>query len=140
MIGRFRVLIADTSPDERTEFGNMTVWEENGFEVTAFVSNAAETVTLCKAGNIDLVLCFNRPPVLPAPDIMAQVRRSSGDIPFIVISPSDDSEYMRECFLLGAVDYLTLPISETRLGSAVARAKEQMKVSVVEYEYKRAAD
>lgn len=118
----------------------MTMWEENGFEIAACVSNTAETLKMCKTGNIDLVLCFNKPPVLTAPDVMIQVRRAAGDIPFIIISPSDDSEYMRECFLLGAIDYLVEPISETRLNNAVVRAKNNMKVSVTDYEYKRAAD
>ena len=140
MIGNFRVLIADTSPDSQSRFRNMTIWEDNGFEIASCVSNAAETVKMCKTGNIDLVLCCNKPPVLTAPEVMMQVRRGAGDIPFIIISPSDDSEYMRECFLMGAVDYLVEPVSELRLASAVARAKDSMKVSLTDYEYKRAAD
>lgn len=140
MIGNFRVLIADVSPEAQNRYKSMTVWEESGFTIASCVSNAAETVRLCKTGCIDLVLCANKPPVLAAPEVMKEVRRSAGDFAFIIISPTDDSEYMRECFLMGAIDYLVEPVSASRLASALERAKAQIKRSATETEYLRAAD
>ena len=140
MKGSCRVLIADTSPEARNRFKRMRVWEENGFTAAACASNTAETVRLCGTGTVDLVICFNKPPVLTAPDVMREVLRRAGEIPFIIISPTDDSEYMRECFLMGAIDYLTEPVSEARLSEALKRAKKHIKSSVLDIEYVRAAE
>lgn len=130
-----RVLVADTAHNARERFNSMTVWEENGFTAAAFSQNTAETVQLCKSAAVDLVLCCNKPPLLTAPDVMKEVRRAAGEIPFIIISPTDDSEYMRECFLLGAVDYLVEPVDELRIGSALARARKLIKRSAADNEY-----
>ena len=140
MKGSLRVLIADTSPEAQNRYRNMTLWEENGFAVAACVSNSAEAVKLCRTGCIDLVLCSNKPPVLTAPEVMREVHRTAGEFAFIIISPTDDSEYMRECFLLGAVDYLTEPVSETRLVGALNRAKKLIKRSATETEYIKAVE
>ena len=140
MKGSFRVLIADMSPEAQNRYRSMTVWEENGFTIAACVSNSAETVKYCKTGCIDLVLCSNKPPVLTAPEVMKDVRRSAGEFAFIIVSPTDDSEYMRECFLLGAIDYLVEPVSEARIAGALLRARNQIKRSAVEKEYIRSAE
>ena len=61
-------------------------------------------------------------------------------IPAIIISEQDDSQRMRECFLLGAIDFLSEPVPPEDLLSALARAAAMIHEQLIESEYRTAAE
>lgn len=122
-----RVLIADIDKEDGKALGRLSVWEDNGFAVFAYAADTAEVVRICREKGADLVVCRHGAPKMIAPEVMRAVIKNCGDTAFIIISPTDDSEYMRECFLLGAVDYLVEPFADIKLNGALQRAKNKLR-------------
>ena len=56
----------------------------------------------------------------------------------LVLGSGNDAEKMRECFLSGVLDYITEPVSETKLREALERAVKHIKSSDACSEYRLA--
>ena len=74
-------------------------------------------------------------PAISAESVISTVKTVSPGTFCLAVSPFDDSENMRKCFLLGVIDYITEPVSEIRLGEALARVSERIGDSFVTGEY-----
>ena len=139
MSSRPKVMIADPDIGRGMKLSRQPVWAECGFSPAVTSADMSETVRLAKKST-ELIVCRHQPPQLSAPELMRAVS-SPGVTPlFIVISSSADAALMRECFILGAVDFLSEPLDMQKLSDAVTRAKTQLKQSTSSAEYESAAD
>ena len=130
-----KVLIVDNNLGTFDRLKKMSVWQENGFEISGKTSDSGNAVALCLKNNIDLLVCFNRLPAISAEAVISAVKTVSPKTFCLAVSPFDDSENMRKCFLLGVIDYITEPVSEVRLGEALSRVSELIDSTFVTDEY-----
>lgn len=131
----YRVTVVDNSNYDLRHYSSMTVLSECGFEITAHTSDPARAVAAAAAGECDMILCINRPSAVIATDLLKLRRRSAADIPVVVISKVNASGDMRECFLLGVVDYLNEPFFEEDMRAALLRASKAIGKRIVSAEY-----
>ena len=131
----YKVLIVDNNLGTFDRLKKMPVWQENGFEIFSKTSDSENAPEMCLKNNIDLLVCFNRLPAISAESVISTVKTVSPGTFCLAVSPFDDSENMRKCFLLGVIDYITEPVSEIRLGEALARVSERIGDSFVTGEY-----
>lgn len=136
----YKVLIVDNNLGTSDRLKKMSVWEENGFEIYAKTSAGENAAALCLKDEIELLVCFNRPPAISAENVISSVMSASPKTVCLAVSPFDDSENMRKCFLLGVIDYITEPVSEVRLAEALTRAAKKIGSTFVEGEYMRSVD
>lgn len=111
---------------------------DSGFTVGMHTADLNEAVSLVRESRCDILVCFNR-----APDFLAaRLLRLTDDLPVrmpaIVISEYDDSQRMRECFLLGAIDFLSEPVVPEDLLRALNRAAEMIHTRLIDSEYRTA--
>lgn len=137
---RYRVMIIDNDRAMSVRYKNMPVWQEAGFEISSAAASLGESIRSVTRTAPDLVVCCNKPPMIEAAAVIKELKSIRSSTVFIVISPYADAENMRECFLQGAVDYLTEPMADDRLSDALKRAKEQLDKASSNYEYARSVD
>ena len=131
----FKILIADSAGKDASPYGTMPIWAECGFEIIGQVSEFGAAVNAALKQECDMLVCINRLPDAPAAELLRRLARKHRNIPALVISQFDDSHAMRDCFLLGAVDYLTEPVEEHEIREALGRAAEALGKHVMHEEY-----
>lgn len=131
----YRVLIFDNNTGSFDRIRKMSAWRESGFEIVGKTTDISSLTDACLKSSIELVLCFNRTPLISSEAVITAVRAVSDKIVCIAVNPHDDSENMRKCFILGALDCLTEPVNEGRLSETLKRAAEKIQSSFVGSEY-----
>lgn len=131
----YRIQIVDTSGGDHSAFAAMPVWNKCGFGIAGQLRGIREAVDSAVKQQCDLLVCMNRQPDLPAAELLRRLARRRRTIPTLVVAQNDDSAQMRECFLLGALDYLTEPVKETDIREALMRAAETLGKHVARVEY-----
>lgn len=140
MSRHYRAMVADNNTAAFDRLKKLPVWEEKGFEIVGRTADMRSATESCRKGVIDLLVCFNRPPAISSETLISSVAELSPETVCLVVSPHDDSENMRRCFILGAIDYLTEPVSEHRLGEALSRAAVRIESLSVRSEYMQALE
>ena len=102
----------------------MSVFAECGFEMTAHASEPAKACEAAAALECDMLLCINRPMAVIATDLLKRLSRAKLKTPVVIISKVNMAGDMRECFLLGAVDYLIEPALEDDIRAALIRCSK----------------
>lgn len=133
------MIVVNNNINEFEKYKRMPVWRENGFELYECTDDYDKALAALQKSGCAFMLIFNKPPVLEASRIIKLISYKVRETEAIVISPYDNTENMRECFLAGAVDYLCEPVSETRIKEALLRAKKQYEKSEESREYRLAA-
>lgn len=131
----YRVLIFDNNTGSFDRIRKMSAWHDNGFEIVGKTTDINSLTDACVKGSVELVVCYNRAPLISTETVIAAVKSVSDRVACIGVSPYDDSENMRKCFILGALDYLNEPVSESRLSETLKRASERIGSSFVGSEY-----
>lgn len=131
----YRVLIFDNNTGSFDHLRKMSAWNDNGFEIVGKTADINSLTELCAKNGVELVVCFNRKPLISTEEVITEVKSASDKIVFMGVSPYDDSENMRKCFILGALDYLTEPVDEIRLNETLGRAARQIESTFVDSEY-----
>ncbi len=139
MSSNLKVLIAAADTGRAARLRKMPVWHENGFIPAGTASGRSETIRLSRS-DYDLVLLCHEPPLFSASYIMREMEGYERCPLFVIVSHTDDYETMRECFLLGAVDFITGPLTDQKLSDALLRAKDLLKKNTSGYEYSCAVD
>ena len=118
----------------------LPVWQECGFSIAGSTADLNEAISAVVRQDFDMLLCVNRPNAAVAASLLRRIRRRNKNIPVIGISQHDDSQDMRECFMLGALDYLVEPVSERALQAALERAGEVLSNKLINVNYLTALD
>ncbi|MBR5371796.1 MAG: helix-turn-helix domain-containing protein [Oscillospiraceae bacterium] len=115
------------------------VLEDTDYTLSQYVSDLNDAVKAVMSGQFDIMICINRSPEFIAAKLL-RLTAGSKHIPTVVISEQDDSQRMRECFLLGAIDFLSEPIPPEDLLSALARASSLIHEQLIESEYRASVE
>lgn len=115
---RLRLLLVEDSDRDAEQI--LHELERSGFDVSLRRVQTVQTLTAALTEPFDLVLCEEAIPMLDAHSVLEQVRKSSADVPFIVVSASVGGEAAAEIAQGGATGELSM-CQIARLGLAVTR-------------------
>ena len=138
---KLHILVADSGEHAEKNLNSLfSVLEDTDFAVSKYTASLNEAVGLVLSRQYDILLCINRAPEYIAAKLLRLTGGNERRIPAIIISEQDDSQRMRECFLLGAIDFLSEPIPPEDLISALMRAASMIHEQLIESEYRTAAE
>ncbi len=134
----YRITVVDSSNYDIRHYSSMPVFSECGFEIVSHTCEPEKALHEAAAQECDMLLCINRPDAVFAVELLKRSARAGINIPTIVISRVNAAGDMRECFLHGAVDYLTEPTLEEDIRSALMRAAKAIGKKLMVTEYSKA--
>ena len=138
---KLQILVADSGEQAAKHLNSLfSVLEDTDYTIGRRTDNLNEAVNLVLSRQYDILLCINRAPEYIATKLLRLTDSAERRIPAIVISDQDDSQRMRECFLLGAIDFLSEPIPPEDLLAALSRASSMIHEQLIESEYRAAAE
>lgn len=138
---KMQILIADSGEASAKNLnGLLSVLADTDYTVSRHTTDLNEAVSLVMSRRFDILLCINRAPEYIAAKLLRLTGGTERKIPAIIISDQDDSQRMRECFLLGAIDFLSEPIPPEDLIAALSRAGTLIHEHLIESEYRAAAE
>ncbi len=136
---KLQILVADSGEDTGNHLNHLfSVLEDTDYTVSQHTANLNDAVRLVLSRKFDILLCVNRAPEFIAGKLLRLTDTGENRMPAIIISEQDDSQRMRECFLLGAIDFLSEPIPPEDLLAAIARAAALIHEQLIESEYRAA--
>ena len=138
---KLQILVADSGERAAKHLNSLlSVLEDTDYTVGKYTANLNDAVGLVLSHQYDILLCMNRAPEFIAAKLLRLTGIAEQRMPAIVISEQDDSQRMRECFLLGAIDFLAEPLPPEDLLTALARAASMIHEQLIESEYRKAAE
>ncbi|WP_028510443.1 response regulator transcription factor [Ruminococcus sp. NK3A76] len=140
MSGKYRVLIFDNNLSCYDRLRKMSVWHEKGFEIVGKTSNITDALNICKNSQAELVICFNRSSLPSTEAVISAVSEVSPSTVCIAAGNAGDSETMRRCFIIGAIDYVSEPVSELRLCEALDIAEVRLTQSLSGSDYSQTVE
>lgn len=138
---KLQILIADSGQRASKKLNSLFSFpEDTDYTVGKHTTDLNEAVSLVLSRKFDILVCINRAPEYIAAKLLRLTGGKNRQIPAIVISEQDDSQRMRECFLLGAIDFLSEPVPPEDLYTALSRAAAMIHEQLIESEYRAAAE
>lgn len=133
----YQVLIAGTIEYNTRLLQSMPVWENtSGFTVAEIVYNGAEALKILRNQKYDMVITEIDVPGLDGMQLLRHINQEVLCPIVVILSNTVEFQYVRECILFGAFDYLKkMPDKETLL-TVLKRAREQLAAgenSITEY-------
>ena len=114
------LLLVDDSVSVRKVVAKMLV--RAGYRVST-AADGIEALELMREGTFDAVLSDLEMPRMNGYELIEEVRRKSAlaELPILVMTTRAGEKHMRLAFELGATDYLTKPVDETKLLGFLSR-------------------
>ena len=118
---RLKTVIADDEPLARERL-RMLLAADSDLEITGECRNGRETIELLRSTPVDLLLLDIQMPGAGGFDVLAEMadRRSGPAVVFVTAY----QEHAVRAFEVQALDYLVKPVEQSRLRTAIVRAKE----------------
>lgn len=136
----FKILILDRTSADVRRYMSMPVFGECGFEIVGHTLNLTEAISPAAKNKYDMLMIINRESSMIAADALCALVRKKIEVPTVVISYAESSKDMRDCFLLGVLDYLVEPVSENDISAVLVRASKTISENIMDREYARAAE
>jgi DNA-binding response OmpR family regulator len=112
-----RILIVDDEPNVRLVF--RTALESSGYSITT-AADGEQALNWLMAETVDLVLLDLQMPGLSGMDVLEAMRKASLNVPVVIITAHGNVPNAVQAMKLGAIDFLTKPISPEILRTVVA--------------------
>jgi DNA-binding response OmpR family regulator len=124
-----RVLVVDDEPSVRLVF--RTSLESAGFEVDEAVEGTAalERIRVCRP---DVVLLDLKMPVRGGMEVLQELRDAGDDIPVVIVTAHGTIPDAVSAMKLGAIDFLSKPLTPERLRQVVSEVIERHRPQAVE--------
>ena len=87
-------------------------------------SNGAEALKVLKEKKVNLVISDVYMPELSGIDLLAEIKKFKSAIPVILVTGKASVEAAVECMKIGALDYISKPLSLSKIEETVAKALE----------------
>ena len=141
VIGKYhyKLLFADSDPDAPEKYRRSSVWRECGFDINGHAMSQRIALRYIRSSKVDLVVFREKPPDMDPAAFMSELSQVR-DAPVCIVIGSGDPQTIRGCFLNGAVDYLTEPVSEQQVRDALRRAVEHIKSTEATGDYAEAVE
>ncbi|KAF9119162.1 hypothetical protein BGX30_004046 [Mortierella sp. GBA39] len=113
-------------------------WTELGFEICGTAMDGDDALQLIQSLNPDLVITDVRMPVIDGLELIKQVQGGALQPKFIIISGYADFQYAKTAIQYGVCNYLTKPLDEGELESAVKNIASEIRSERKSDAYRRA--
>lgn len=123
----YSVLLVDDEEIVRTGLRYVIDWGESGFYICDEAATGEEALRKILSIRPDLVLLDIRMPKMYGTDLIKTVREEGFDGEFIILSGYSEFSYAQTALKYGASFYLTKPIDEDELNSALASIHEKLE-------------
>jgi two-component system NtrC family sensor kinase len=121
-----RILVADEDPDV-LDLAARQALEPLGYK-TAIAPDGPKTIQQISVFHPDILLASLTLPGLNAREILVALRSQGLEVQVIVTAPEGQEKLALQAFRLGARDYLTKPLREAEVVSAVERALSEVRL------------
>lgn len=121
MADKIRILIVDDNESTREGTSRLLEYEDN-IEIVGFAENGLEAVDRVKELQPHVVLMDINMPQMNGIEATAQISQIAPRTKVIMVSVQDDSQYLKQAFRAGAVDFVAKPITSAELAQAIERA------------------
>ncbi|MVQ39328.1 response regulator [Paenibacillus sp. MAH-34] len=122
-----KVLIADDEPIMLEGLRFLVDWHKLGFEIYAEALDGEDALQLVEENCPHLIITDIRMPVIDGLALIEKVYTRFPDTKFIVLSGYADFQYAQQAMKFGVSNYLTKPLDETELESAVLAVAEDIR-------------
>ena len=116
------ILIIDDEPNVRLMF--RTALASSGYQVTT-AEDGETALGWLAGGKADVVLLDLHMPGLEGMDVLRRLRESGNDTPVVIVTAHGSVPNAVQAMKLGAIDFLTKPLTPDRLRAAVAEVIER---------------
>jgi two-component system phosphate regulon sensor histidine kinase PhoR len=120
------ILVADDEEAIRT--GIARVLKSEGHQVLT-AADGREALDRLASGNVDVVLCDLKMPVMGAFEVLEETGHRYAEVPVIVITAFGTVNHAVECMKRGAYDFITKPYMIDHLILVVNRALEKQRLA-----------
>ena len=131
----YRILMTDTLHSGKQELMKMPVWRECGFIFAGKSTDVKNTVQAADNQDFDVILCIHRPGDAESVELLTALKKKGLTIPVLILSSQEDAECMRQCFLLGCVDFMTEPLTEHDIHTSLVRVSKHLSEQYKNQEY-----
>jgi len=121
MAEKIKILIVDDNENTREGTARLLEYEDN-IEIVGFAENGAVAVDRVKELTPHVVLMDINMPVMNGIEATQQIQGIAPRTKVIMVSVQDDSQYLKQAFRAGAVDFVAKPITSAELAQAIERA------------------
>ena len=122
----YRLLIVDDEEDIRRGLSEFFPWEEIGFKVAGAAEDGKQALEIIRKGQIDIVFCDIRMPVMSGVDLARSLFESGIRIPVVFLSAYRDFVYARQAMEYGVRGYILKPTSYVEITAVFKRIKREM--------------
>lgn len=134
-----KVLIADDEPIVLEGLRWIIDWDRLGFELVGEAYDGEDALKLMEERHPDLVITDIRMPVIDGLALIGQASKRYPRTKFIILSGYADFEYAHEAVRYGVSNYLTKPLDDRELESAVEAAAYAIRTEEAELRHQRVA-
>ncbi len=120
------VLIAEDEPIV-ARYLSRVLADLGDFDVVAVCESGEEAEEMCLRSKPDLLITDIRMPGISGLELIHRLKRVKMDIQVIIVSGFKDFSYAKEAISLGVEDYITKPINQDELKSALLRVRDTHK-------------
>ncbi len=102
-------------------------WSHYDIEIGGTATNGVAGMNLIKETRPDIVVTDIRMPLMDGLDMVVQVLEHLPNVKIIIMSGFADFEYAQRAIRLGAIDFISKPVTPNELIQSVTKAKEALE-------------
>lgn len=129
----YSVYLLDDEPFILEGLKYILPWEEHGFEIVGSSNNGFDGYNEIINKNIDLIITDIMMPKMTGLELIEELKKSSYESNFIVLSAFQEFEYAKKAISIGAENYLLKPIDTEELSNNLktvyAKLKKKEKIA-----------
>lgn len=125
----YRVLIVEDDRTNRLFYRKLSVWQQEGFEISAEAGNGREALDLLEGRDFDVFLVDVMMPVMNGLDFLRELKKRNVGGIRIIASNYNEFDYVRQGMQLGASDYLLKPVTEEALEECLQNIRQELAAS-----------
>lgn len=117
----YSILIADDEKYVRQDIIRSVNWSAHGYFIVGEASNGIQALEKIGELHPDVLITDIRMPLADGLSLIERALELQPDLRSIIISGHEDFQYAKEAIRLGVLDYLTKPIDDTSILSALRK-------------------
>lgn len=123
----YSVYLLDDEPFILEGLKYILPWEEYGFEIVGSSNNGFDGYNEIINKNVDLIITDIMMPKMTGLELIEELKKSSYESNFIVLSAFQEFEYAKKAISIGAENYLLKPIDTEELSNNLKTVYEKLK-------------
>lgn len=123
----YSVYLLDDEPFILEGLKYIVPWEEYGFEIVGSSNNGLDGYNEIINKNIDLIITDIMMPKMTGLELIEELKKSSYESNFIVLSAFQEFEYAKKAISIGAENYLLKPIDTDELSNNLKTVYTKLK-------------